>query len=87
MRISDPSRGKGKRGGYRVIPKWSSKKVKKLRTETYHMSQPQFAAPLNVKPPTVRAWEQGQKTPSGAASRLLEVFLKDQGIIKKLMAS
>ncbi len=67
-------------------PKWSSKKVKKLRTETYHMSQPQFAALLNVKPPTVRAWEQGQKTPSGAASRLLEVFLKDHGMIKKLMA-
>ncbi len=68
-------------------PKWTSQKVKKLRTETFHMSQPQFAALLNVKAPTVRAWEQGQKTPSGAASRLLEVLMIDQEVVKKLMAS
>ncbi len=68
-------------------PKWSSSKVKKLRKEVFHMSQPQFAALLNVKAPTVRAWEQGQKTPSGAASRLLEVFSIDQNVVKKLLAS
>jgi DNA-binding transcriptional regulator YiaG len=50
------------------------------------MSQPQFAALLNVKPPTIRAWEQGQKAPSGAASRLLEIFSMDQGLVKKLLS-
>jgi putative transcriptional regulator len=68
-------------------PKWTSTKVKKLRIETYHMSQPQFAALLNVKVPTVRAWEQGQKTPSGSAARLLEIFMLDQEVVKKLIAA
>ena len=68
-------------------PEWSANKVKKLRSLTYHMSQPQFALLLNVTTSTVRAWEQGQKTPSGSASRLLEIFMKDQGVVKKLMAS
>jgi putative transcriptional regulator len=68
-------------------PVWSANKVKKLRSQTYHMSQPQFALLLNVTTSTVRAWEQGQKTPSGSASRLLEIFMKDQSVVKKLMAS
>jgi putative transcriptional regulator len=68
-------------------PQWNSAKVQKLRKEVFHMSQPQFAALLNVKAPTIRAWEQGQKLPSGAASRLLEVFSLDQNLAKKLIAS
>jgi putative transcriptional regulator len=66
-------------------PAWSAPKIKKLRTEAYHMSQPQFAMLLNVTPSTIRAWEQGQKTPSGAAARLLEIFLIDQSVAKKLI--
>ncbi len=68
-------------------PKWSSDKVKKLRSETFHMSQPQFALLLNVTTSTVRAWEQGQKVPSGSASRLLEILSIDQDVVKKLLAS
>src|SRR5687768_1687242 len=68
-------------------PEWSATQVKKLRSQTYHMSQPQFALLLNVTTSTIRAWEQGQKTPSGSASRLLEIFMKDQEVVKKLMAS
>jgi putative transcriptional regulator len=68
-------------------PEWNGSKVKRLRSETYGMSQPQFALLLNVTTSTVRAWEQGQKTPSGSASRLLEVFMKDREVVRKLIAS
>ena len=37
------------------------------------LSQPVFAAALNVSPETIRAWEQGKRTPDGATLRLLEV--------------
>ena len=68
-------------------PHWNASQVKKLRVEKYHMSQPQFALLLNVTTSTVRAWEQGQKTPSGSAARLLEIFMIDQEVIKKLTAA
>ncbi|MBT4761399.1 MAG: transcriptional regulator [Bdellovibrionaceae bacterium] len=64
-------------------PKWTKTGVKKLRKEVFQMSQPVFASLLNVKPATVRAWEQGQRTPDGAASRLLEVLSKDAKIAEK----
>jgi putative transcriptional regulator len=68
----------------RPAPKWSKTQIKKLRLEVFHMSQPVFASLLNVKPATVRAWEQGQRTPDGAAARLLEVLSKDQSIADDL---
>lgn len=37
------------------------------------LSQPVFAAALNVSPETVRAWEQGKREPEGPTLRLLEV--------------
>ncbi len=37
------------------------------------LSQPLFAATLNVSPETVRAWEQGKRKPDGPTLRLLEV--------------
>ena len=66
-------------------PKWKTKDIKNLRQECFHLSQPEFAALLNVKLPTVRSWEQGQKSPSGSAARLLEVFMKSPDVIKKLL--
>ena len=65
-------------------PKWTKKGIKKLREEVFEMSQPIFASLLNVKPATVRAWEQGQRTPDGAASRLLEILSKDSEIAERL---
>lgn len=65
-------------------PKWTSNQIRKLRKEIYEMSQTTFAATLNVTASTVRAWEQGQKTPSGAAARLLEILEKDQTILDKI---
>lgn len=65
-------------------PKWSRHEIKRLRTEVFQMSQPVFASLLNVKPATVRAWEQGQRVPDGAAARLLEILAKNTGIAEKL---
>jgi putative transcriptional regulator len=38
-----------------------------------HVSQPVFAALLNVPLATARSWEQGKRKPSGAALRLLDM--------------
>ena len=38
------------------------------------MSQGVFARTLNVSPKTVQSWEQGERTPSQAALRLLQVL-------------
>jgi len=65
-------------------PKWTKSGIKKLREEVFQMSQPVFASLLNVKTTTVRAWEQGQRSPDGAASRLLEIFSKDVDIAEEL---
>lgn len=70
----------------RPAPKWSKLEIKRLRTETFNMSQPVFASLLNVKPATVRAWEQGQRIPDGAAARLLEILSVDSSLAKKLAA-
>ncbi len=53
-------------------PRYDPARVLKVR-ERMNLSQPVFAAALNVSPHTVRAWEQGKRTPEGAAERLLEV--------------
>ncbi|MBI2606180.1 MAG: transcriptional regulator [Deltaproteobacteria bacterium] len=68
----------------RPAPRWTRHEIKRLRQDTFHMSQPVFASLLNVKPATVRAWEQGQRTPDGAAARLLEVLSQDIEIAEKL---
>jgi DNA-binding transcriptional regulator YiaG len=68
----------------RPAPKWSKQKIKDLRTNVFHMSQPIFASLLNVKVATVRAWEQGQRVPDGAAARLLEILARDSSLAEKL---
>jgi DNA-binding transcriptional regulator YiaG len=85
-----------KRGGRRLVshrralpapaPEWSARKIKRFREGTVHMSQTEFAALLNVKVPTVRAWEQGINVPSGAAARLLQALDQDPTLVEKLSA-
>ena len=53
-------------------PKFSAKRVHRLR-ERFAVSQGVFAALLNVSLSTLQKWEQGQKVPSSAATRLLQV--------------
>lgn len=45
------------------------------------LSQPVFASILNVPVATARSWEQGTRSPSGAALRLLELVRRRPTII------
>jgi putative transcriptional regulator len=49
--------------------------VKRLRA-TYRLSQDGFAALLGISVKTLRNWEQGRRTPEGAARVLLQVAAK-----------
>ena len=51
----------------------AAKEVIALR-EKARMSQTVFARVLNVSTKTVQSWEQGQRRPSHAALRMLQVF-------------
>ena len=53
-------------------PKYEPKKIADLRKQL-RMSQPLFADALNVSAASVKAWEQGQNEPGGAALRLLQI--------------
>jgi putative transcriptional regulator len=54
-------------------PEVGAEELTKLRL-TNGMSQAVFAQVLNVSTKTVQSWEQGQRKPSQAALRLLQVF-------------
>ena len=51
----------------------AAKEVTALR-EKARMSQTVFARVLNVSTKTVQSWEQGQRKPSHAALRMLQIF-------------
>lgn len=53
-------------------PAIGPREVKRLRSRL-KMSQPVFAAVLNVPVVTAISWEKGRRQPSGAALRLLEI--------------
>lgn len=53
-------------------PAYTAKRVAQLR-KRLKLSQPVFAAALNVSASTVRAWERGARVPDGPSLRLLEV--------------
>jgi putative transcriptional regulator len=53
-------------------PRYVAERIREIRDEM-SLSQPVFAAALNVSPETVRAWEQGKREPDGPTLRLLEV--------------
>ena len=60
------------------IEKFSASKIKKIRKEA-GVSQPVFANIINVSLATVKQWERGERTPSGAALKLLFI-IKNKGI-------
>ena len=53
-------------------PRYAAGRIRKIRDEM-ELSQPVFAAALNVSADTIRAWEQGKREPGGPTLRLLEV--------------
>ena len=61
-------------------PRYVSERIKGIR-DGMALSQPVFAAALNVSPETVRAWEQGKRDPDGPTLRLLEVAEQHPGVL------
>jgi putative transcriptional regulator len=57
-------------------PAVGAEELTKLRLKS-GMSQSVFAQVLNVSTKTVQSWEQGQRKPSQAALRLIQVFRQD----------
>lgn len=55
-----------------VPPTYDAERIRGIR-QRLALSQKLFADALNVSSDTVKAWEQGTRTPSGAAMRLLEI--------------
>jgi putative transcriptional regulator len=53
-------------------PRYTSMRIRSTRMKLGY-SQPVFAKTLNVSVQTVRAWEQGTRTPDGPTRRLLEL--------------
>lgn len=62
----------------RPVPPMTGAEIKAMRAAN-NVSQPVFATLLNVSPATVKAWEQGLKTPSGAALKLLSI-VREKGL-------
>jgi putative transcriptional regulator len=52
-------------------PHFDAERIRNVRERT-GLSQDVFAKALNVGASTVRAWEQGERTPAGSSLRLLE---------------
>lgn len=59
---------------------YTAERVKRVRRKL-KLSQPVFAQALNVSPATVRAWEQGARTPEGPSRRLLEVAERHPDVV------
>jgi len=60
------------------VKKLSPSQIKHVRTQN-HVSQPVFAAYLNLSPSTVQQWERGDKEPSGPSLKLLNL-VRDKGL-------
>jgi putative transcriptional regulator len=64
----------------------SATQITQLRREVLGVSQRLFAGLLSVAPQTVHAWEQGLRTPSGMALRLLNLARKHPKSLRLLIA-
>ncbi len=51
------------------------------------LSQSEFAHLLGVSLRTLQEWEQGRRTPSGAAKSLITIAIKNPEILKELLAA
>ncbi|MFT5727096.1 MAG: putative transcriptional regulator [Desulforhopalus sp.] len=55
------------------IQEFSPKKIVTIRKK-YKLSQAAFASVINVSTSTVQKWEQGNKKPTGASKKLLDIM-------------
>ena len=58
-----------------TVRELSPKQIKRIR-EREKVSQPVFAACLNISASTVKKWETGEKHPHGASLKLLNLVAK-----------
>jgi putative transcriptional regulator len=65
-------------------PEVAAKQVTCLRAKT-GMSQAVFARVLNVSTKTVQSWEQGERKPSHAALRMLQVFRENPAFVFEIV--
>lgn len=63
---------------------YSPSQIARVRA-SLKLSQQVFADALNVSAETVRAWEQGKRTPDGAALRLLEFTEKRPALLLSVL--
>ncbi len=68
-------RGEGKT--YQVSTDVDTKQIR----EQLHLGRSAFAALMGVSPRTVRAWEQGERKPTGAARVLLLMAAKQPELV------
>jgi len=61
---------------------FTSAKIKEIR-KLHNMTQRLFAQALGVSVKTVESWEAGKNTPSGSASRMLELLDRDDMLLEK----
>jgi putative transcriptional regulator len=57
------------------VKQYSKEEIKRIR-ERQNASQSVFASYLNTAPSTIKSWEHGEKKPSGAALKLLNLVDK-----------
>jgi putative transcriptional regulator len=60
------------------VKKLTARQIKLLRVSN-KLSQPVFAAYLNLSPSTIRQWENGDKEPSGSSLKLLNI-IREKGL-------
>jgi putative transcriptional regulator len=65
-------------------PEIAAKEVAALRAKT-GMSQTVFACVLNVSAKTVQSWEQGERKPSHAALRMLQVVRENPKVVFEIV--
>lgn len=51
------------------------------------LSQAQFAAALHISSRTLQQWEQGRRSPSGAAETLLKIVSRHPEVLREVMAA
>jgi len=79
-RIVPPPPRTARRSVVEPPPVYDGVRIRTLR-QRLRVSQPLFAAALNVSAATVKSWEQGRRTPDGASLRLLELAEKHPQIV------
>lgn len=75
-----------KAGKASLVTKVVPNEVAAARLKT-GLSQAEFAQVLQISPRTLQEWEQGRRTPSGAAKALIQIAFRHPEIIREDLAS